>query len=104
VSSFSTGRYPAAFFLGIRSAKSHAHMCPPCLGEACGQTVPSQLKQPTDRPTLRWIFQCFEGVSLVVFQPSHGPPQRDLAGLQPLHKQVLRLLGPYCEPLYARGA
>jgi transposase len=67
---------------------------------ATGQTVPSQLKQPTDRPTLRWIFQCFEGVSLVAFQPSHGPPHRDLAHLEPLHEQVAALLGPYCEKLY----
>ncbi len=43
---------------------------------ATGQTVPNQLKQPTDRPTMRWIFQCFEGVSLVVFQPPQGPPHR----------------------------
>ena len=41
---------------------------------ATGQTVPNQLKQPTDRPTLRWIFQCFEGVSLVVFQPHKDHP------------------------------
>jgi transposase len=70
---------------------------------ATGQTVPNQLKQPTDRPTLRWIFQCFEGVSLVVFQPPQGPPQRDLAGLEPLHEQVAALLGPYCENLYKVG-
>jgi transposase len=67
---------------------------------ATGQTVPNQLKQPTDHPTLRWIFQWFEGVSLIVFQPPHGPPQHDLAGLEPLHEQVAALLGPYCEKLY----
>jgi len=71
---------------------------------ATGQTVPNQLKQPTDRPTMRWLFQWFEGVSLVVFQPPHGPPQRDLAGLEPLHEplheQVAALLGPQCEKLY----
>jgi transposase len=61
---------------------------------ATGQTVPNQLNQPTDRPTLRWIFQCFEGVSLAVFQPPQGPPQHDLAGLEPLHEQVAALLGP----------
>jgi transposase len=67
---------------------------------ATGQTVPNQLKQPTDRPTMRWLFQCFEGVSLVVFQPPHGPPQRDLAGLEPLHEQVAALLGPQCAKFY----
>jgi transposase len=65
-----------------------------------GQTVPNQLKQPTDRPTMRWMFQCFEGVSLVVFRPAHGPPHWELANLEPLHEQVAALLGPSCEKLY----
>jgi transposase len=67
---------------------------------ATGQTVPNQLKQPTDRPTLRWMFQCFEGISLVTFQPPQGPPHQDLAGLEPLHEQVATLLGSWCEKLY----
>src|SRR5262249_34393427 len=29
------------------------------------QTVPNQLRQPTDRPTMRWMFECFEGISLL---------------------------------------
>jgi hypothetical protein len=49
---------------------------------------------------MRWIFQCFEGVSVVVFQPPSGPPQLDLAGLEPLHAQVAALLGAQCEKLY----
>jgi transposase len=71
---------------------------------ATGQTVPTQLKQPTDRPTMRWIFQCFEGVSLVRFVPSQAPPQQQLAGMEPLHLQVIRLLGPHCRKLYELSA
>jgi hypothetical protein len=67
---------------------------------ATGQTVPNQLKHPTDRPTMRWMFQCFEGISLVRFVPLHGPPQQEITGVEPLHEQVIRLLGPYCEKLY----
>jgi transposase len=26
---------------------------------ATSQTVPNQVNKPTDRPTMRWIFQCF---------------------------------------------
>ncbi|HEU0025930.1 MAG TPA: hypothetical protein VFQ25_02340 [Ktedonobacterales bacterium] len=26
------------------------------------QTIPDQLGQPNNHPTLRWVFQCFEGV------------------------------------------
>jgi len=71
---------------------------------ATGQTVPNQLQQPTDRPTMRWMFQCFEGVTLVAFQPPQGPPQWELAGLEPLHEQVVALLGAYCEQVYKVGA
>jgi len=67
---------------------------------ATGQTVPNQLKQPTDRPTMRWIFQCFEGVSLVTFPSPQGPPYQELANFEPLHEQVAALLGPQCEKLY----
>ncbi len=49
---------------------------------------------------MRWMFQCFEGISLVGFTPPNGPPQRDLAGLEPLHKLVVALLGTSCEKLY----
>jgi hypothetical protein len=62
---------------------------------ATGQTVPSQVKQPTDRPTMRWMFQCFEGISLVRFLPPDDPPQHAIAGVEPLHEQVIRLpFGP----------
>jgi hypothetical protein len=67
---------------------------------ATGQTVPNQVSKPTDRPTLRWMFQCFEGISLVSFGPPGGPPAHDVAGLEPLHEQVLALLGPVYEKLY----
>jgi hypothetical protein len=69
-----------------------------------GQTVPSQVKQPTHRPTLRWIFQCFEGISLVHSLPPYGPLQHAIAGVEPLHEQVTTLLGPFCARLYELAA
>ncbi len=44
------------------------------LGERClrqslqksGQTVPNQLGKGTQRPTLRWVFQCFQAVHVLV--------------------------------------
>jgi transposase len=32
---------------------------------ATRQTVPSQVNKPTDLPTMRWMFQCFEGISAI---------------------------------------
>jgi hypothetical protein len=71
---------------------------------ATGQTVPNQLKQSTDRPIMRWIFQCFEGICLVRFVPPHGPPFHEITGVKPLHEQVIRLLGPWCAKLYELSA
>jgi hypothetical protein len=69
---------------------------------ARGRTMPNQLSKPTDRPTLRWNFQCFEGISLVRFPPPGGLPVQDVNGLEPLHEQVLALLGPAYEKLHKR--
>ena len=30
--------------------------------------IPNQLGKLTNRPTLRWIFQCFQGIHLLVHQ------------------------------------
>ncbi len=30
--------------------------------------IPNQLGKLTDRPTLRWIFQCFQGIHLLIYQ------------------------------------
>ena len=67
---------------------------------ATGQTVPNQVKKPTDRPTIRWIFQCFEGVDLLHIR--HGPDSAAdvVLRLEPLHQQVLALLGSSYEELY----
>jgi transposase len=67
---------------------------------ATGQTVPSQLKTPTDRPTMRWIFQCFEGVDLLRIRHGPDPAMAVVLRLAPFHHQVLTLLGPSYEDFY----
>jgi transposase len=63
------------------------------------QTVPNQLKQPTNRPTMRWMFECFEGINLLTL-PSPGGSQTLIHGLEPLHDLVLTLLGPAVSKIY----
>jgi transposase len=65
-----------------------------------GQTVPNQANKPTDRPTMRWVFQCFEGVDLLRIR--HGPERATtlVLRLEPFHHQVLTLLGPSCADFY----
>lgn len=66
---------------------------------ATQQTVPNQINKPTARPTMRWIFQCFEGIDLLhIRRESHWHTQ--VLGLQALHQRILHLLGPVYSQFY----
>jgi transposase len=69
------------------------------LGET-GTTVPDQLKKPTKRPTMRWVFQCFEGISIVLVQQADLVEAAQVTGLTDVHLLILRLLGPPYEKYY----
>lgn len=63
------------------------------------QTLPDQRSLPTTRPTMRWIFQCFEGIELLHIRFAQGT-QSLVLRLQPMHRLVLALLGPPYEKIY----
>ena len=67
--------------------------------EATEQTLPNQINKPTNRPTMRWIFQCFEGIDLLHVR-SGSRWHTQVLGLRTLHQQVLRLLGPVYSQFY----
>lgn len=67
---------------------------------ATSQTVPDQVKKPTMRPTMRWLFQCFEGLDLLHIQLSAGSRRTEILRLSDLHRLILRLLGPAYEKCY----
>lgn len=64
------------------------------------ETVPDQLQKPTQRPTMRWLFQCFEGISLVLIWQEERLLDHHITGVTDMHCQVLRLLGPLYEQIY----
>ncbi len=63
------------------------------------QTIPDQVHKPTARPTMRWVFQCFEGIELLHIQTTTTSRVLVLR-LQPLHRLILQLLGPLYEKFY----
>jgi len=63
------------------------------------QTIPDQVHKPTARPTMRWVFQCFEGIELLHIQTTTTSHVLVLR-LQPLHRLILQLLGPLYEKFY----
>ena len=63
------------------------------------QAIPDQLNRPTARPTMRWIFQCFEGIELLHVQTATISLTIVLR-LEPVHRLILALLGPLYEKIY----
>ena len=59
------------------------------------ETIPNQLGKPTDSPTLRWVFQCFMAVHLVVFQ---GVQQ--VVNLTDERQHILRFFSSTCRRYY----
>ena len=68
--------------------------------QAAKQTLPDQLKKPTDKPTMRWIFQQFEGVDLVKYIPFPTVEKTFIHGITPLRQQIVSLLGPTVFKIY----
>ena len=63
------------------------------------QTIPDQVHKPTARPTMRWVFQCFEGIELLHVQTPASSLVLILR-LQPVHRLIVHLLGPLYEKIY----
>jgi transposase len=63
------------------------------------QTIPDQVQKPTARPTMRWVFQCFEGIELLHVQTSTTSLTIVLR-LESVHRLILALLGPLYQKIY----
>jgi transposase len=63
------------------------------------QTIPDQVHKPTARPTMRWVFQCFEGIELLHVQTSNTSLTIVLR-LGSVHRLILALLEPLYEKIY----
>lgn len=56
------------------------------------ETIPDQIRQPTQKPTMRWVFQLMEGIHRVIFL-QNGKQYTMIEGLKDIHINILRLLG-----------
>lgn len=70
--------------------------------ERARATVPNQLGKATRTPTMRWIFQLFEGVHLLIHRTQAGLKEIIL-NMNPLRHHILAILGPQFEKIYASG-
>ena len=63
------------------------------------ETIPNQINQPTERPTLRWVFQLLEGMHRVRVTVQ-GKVHDLIEGLNEVQTRVLRLFGEEVCQLY----
>jgi len=63
------------------------------------ETIPNQLKQPSKRPTMRWVFQILEGINYVIIK--EGQQVRAIVeGLNGLRRKILSFLGDSVAKIY----
>jgi hypothetical protein len=64
-----------------------------------GETMPNQINQPTERPTLRWLFHLLEGMHRLRVTV-HGKVYDLIEGLNEIQLKILRVCGAEVCPLY----
>ena len=64
-------------------------------------SIPSQTGKPTQTPTMRWVFQMFEGIDLLLILQDEQVVRRQVLNLSPNHLQIIRLLGVQIQNCYS---
>jgi hypothetical protein len=57
--------------------------------------IPNQLGKLTNTPTMRWVFQCFQAIHLVVVAG-----RKQITNLTPQRRKILQFLGAACGRYY----
>jgi len=63
-------------------------------------TVPNQINQETATPTLRWVFQCFDGINLLQQGDNYLYEKLHLDGFNELRQKIIKLIGGHAMYLY----
>lgn len=70
--------------------------------EAVRGTIPNQLGKPTRTPTMRWVFQLFEGVHILIRRTNSGLEEIVL-NLNAVRTHILHILGPPFQKMYSNS-
>lgn len=62
---------------------------------AANANIPNQLGKPSQSPTLRWIFQCFQSIHIVILSGV-----KLISNLTDERKHILQFLSPACRKYY----
>ena len=64
------------------------------------ETIPDQKGKPTNKPTMRWVFQTFEGIDVLSARSGDQIVLRQMLNLHHVHLKIIRLLGPLVQKCY----
>ena len=64
------------------------------------ETIPNQINAPTATPTMRWVFQCFEGINFVQTEKPYDKRSIYLDGMDTLRTKIIELIGGHSLHLY----
>ena len=67
-------------------------------------TVPDQHRKPTQKPTIRWVFQLFEGLDILLVRRKDQIVLSQLLNLRPAQQQVITFLSPQFQKSYLFGS
>ena len=65
-----------------------------------GLFIPNQVRKPTQKPSLKWIFTKFPGVT-IVSADINGTIHRQLSHINESTEMIVRILGSDCQKYYA---
>jgi transposase len=71
--------------------------------EEYGKTLPNQIKKEIVNPTLRWIFQIMEGITIVRVSVE-GKLTSTFSGITDLHLRILECFPPSVQQIYGLAA
>lgn len=63
------------------------------------ETLPNQMGKPIKNPTMRMIFEKFEGVELLIINDG-GKISKRVLNIKGVHRKILALMGPEYEKIY----
>lgn len=63
-------------------------------------TIPNQINVPTATPTMRWVFQCFEGINFVQTAEVYNKTSIYLDAFDKLREKIIHLIGGHSLTLY----
>ncbi len=68
--------------------------------EKANKIIPNQINIPTATPTLRWVFQCFEGINFVQTEETYDKTKIYLYRLDKVRIKIIHLIGGHSLHLY----